>query len=465
MAIAKPVILIMNNTQFYKKLQEKIPHWQAHGWLDQPAAQEILSDARLDIKAVNNKTHRLSFVLGILGVILLGAGAISFFAANWQGMSKLLKLSLLFSSMISAYLASAWALSGPEPRHPAMGQAFLLLGVMLFGNNIMLIAQIYHIDSHYPNGVLLWAAGALMTAIIMRSEVVLVAAILLALLWSGMEIFDFRQVHWPWLIFWFLSAFFVVRQEFKLAAHIIILSLFCWLLLSFTSFTRYASIGFIVQIYLLIGITIFMLARTLKVWHSWTDFYESLSRYALIFALIFMYILSFPGLDLYPLLTHTRMDQISWLSINLALMVVTAGLLIGRIKKEPGSLPVYKWMGVLWLGVLFATLLVNVFTYQDKQGMTVIMVNLLLFTLVIWLIYSGLAEHKQFYVNAAFAIFIVTLISRYFDTFWTLLNHSLFFSIGGLVLIVGGYWLEKKRRLLNQRLHQQVQHSGEVSGE
>lgn len=447
----------MNNKQFYKKLQEKLPHWLDQGWLDQIAAEEILNDAHLDIKTAGKKSQRLSFVLGIMGGILLAAGAISFFAANWQGMSKLLKLSLLFSSMIAAYLASGWALSGTEPRHPAMGQAFLLLGVLLFGNNIMLIAQIYHIDSHYPNGVMLWAAGALMTAIVMRSEAVLIAATLLALLWSGMEIFAFRQIHWPWLIFWLFSVFFVTRQKFSLAAHVIILSLFCWLMFSFGSFTRYASNGFIVQIYLLIGITTFMLARTLKVWPCCPIFSENMSRYALIFAFIFMYILSFPGLDLYPLLSHTKMDQISWLSINLTLMVITVILFLVRLKREKRTLPVYKWLGILWLGILFATLLLNVFLYQDQQGVTVIMVNLLMFSLVIWLIYSGLVEHKQFYVNVAFGIFTITLVSRYFDTFWTLLDHSLFFTIGGLVLIFGGYWLEKKRRQLNERLHNTTQ--------
>ncbi|MDX2507610.1 MAG: DUF2157 domain-containing protein [Gammaproteobacteria bacterium] len=444
----------MNNKQFYKKLLEQIPYWQTQGWLDQQAAQSILQDAHTAI----HKSHKLSLILGVMGVLLLAAGAISFFAANWQGMSKLLKLGLLFSSMTGAYLACAYYLSEPFPgrqRHPELGQAFLLLGVILFGTNIMLIAQIYHIDSHYPNGVFFWAAGALMTAIIMRSETVMIAATLLALLWSGSEIFDFRQIHWPYLFFWFISVLFVIRQGFHLASHFIILSLFCWSLFSFTTFIRYASEGFIVQIYLLIGIAIFMLSRTLKAWQYWPGFAENMSRYALVFALIFIYVLSFPGLDLYPSLSHSTMDQVTWMLINLVLMILISVLLMGRLKRIHGPLLLYKLMGIIWLGILFATLLMNVFLYQDQQGITVIMVNLLLFSLVVWLIYTGLAEHKRFYVNSAFVIFTITLISRYFDTFWSLMNRSLFFITGGLILIIGGYWLEKKRRQLGKRLRQQ----------
>ena len=440
----------MNNKQFYKRLKEKIPDWQAQGWLEQAAAQSILEDVSREVNSMD-KSQRLTMVLGVMGVILLSAGAISFFAANWQGMSKLLKLTLLFSSMFSAYLAAAWALTGQEPRHPVMGQAFLLLGVLLFGNNIMLIAQIYHIESHYPNGVLLWALGGILVAIIMRSETVLIASSLLALLWTGMETFDFRQIHWPWLIVWFVCVFLAVKNTFHHASHFIILSLFLWLLFNFHGFTRYASEGFIVQIYLLIGTSLFMLSRTLKAWQVWPEFFENLSRYSLLFALIFMYVLSFPELELYPSLSHSKMDQLTWLTINLTLMVLTITLLISRLKQEKNGIPLYKWMGVIWLTILFVTLLFNVFSYQDKQGVTVIMVNLLLFSLVIWLIYTGLAEHKRFYVNAAFGIFIITLLSRYFDTFWSLLDRSLFFTMGGLILIIGGYWLEKKRRQLSLR--------------
>ena len=200
----------MNNKQFYKKLQEKLPQWQIQGWLDDVSAAAILNDAYSDANNANLKSHKISFILGLMGVMLRAVGAISFFAANWQGMSKLFKLSLLFSSMTGAYLAAAWALS--EQRYPALGQSFLLLGVLLFGNNIILIAQIYHIDSHYPNGILLWTVGALISTIIMRSEAVLIASSILALLWSGMEIFDFRLLHWPWLIFWSVGVFIAIRQ-------------------------------------------------------------------------------------------------------------------------------------------------------------------------------------------------------------------------------------------------------------
>lgn len=444
----------MNNKQFYKKLQEKLPHWKMQGWLDDVSAQSILNDAYSDAHNSSLKSHRISFILGIMGVMLLAVGAISFFAANWQGMSKLIKLSLLFSSMTVAYLASAWALS--DDKHPALGQAFLLLGVLLFGNNIMLIAQIYHIDTHYPNGILLWATGTLISAIIMKSELVLIAGILLSLLWTGMEIFDFSQIHWPWLLFWFAGLLLTIRQGFHIAAHFIIVSLFVWLLFSFNSFTRYASNGCLVQIYLLMGLSLFMLAGTIKNRQYTAYIVEYLSYYALAFSFIFLYVLSFPDLNLYTSLSHSNASeiikaQLTWMFIHLALMGLISMLIFSQLKRTQKPVPLYKWLALLWLLVLFISLLWNVYFYQEQQSITVIMINLLLFSLVIGLIYSGLVEHKRFYVNSAFVIFAVTLLSRYFDTFWSLMNRSLFFVVGGLLLIIGGYWLEKKRRQLNRQ--------------
>ena len=76
------------------------------------------------------------------------------------------------------------------------------------------------------------------------------------------------------------------------------------------------------------------------------------------------------------------------------------------------------------------------------------------------MIYFGLVEHNVFYVNSAFIIFTITLLSRYFDTFWRLMDRSLFFIVGGLLLIIGGYWLEKKRRQLSNDLYQELRQEG-----
>jgi uncharacterized membrane protein len=74
-----------------------------------------------------------------------------------------------------------------------LGDAISLLGTMFFGAGIWLVAQIYHIDEHYPNGFLIWALGALALAWILESiPHALLATVLLAI-WGGSEVFHFHD--------------------------------------------------------------------------------------------------------------------------------------------------------------------------------------------------------------------------------------------------------------------------------
>ena len=51
-------------------------------------------------------------------------------------------------------------------------------------------------------------------------------------------------------------------------------------------------------------------------------------------------------------------------------------------------------------------------------------------------------------VNRAFTGFSAWVLARYFDTFWSLMDRSLFFMAGGVLLLAGGGWLERRRRAL-----------------
>ena len=78
--------------------------------------------------------------------------------------------------------------------------------------------------------------------------------------------------------------------------------------------------------------------------------------------------------------------------------------------------------------------------------------NLLFFAGLAWLVYTGLHLNDRFLVNLAFVFFALVVLARYFDTFWTLMNRSFFFMAGGLLLMIGGYALERGRRKLTGQI-------------
>jgi uncharacterized membrane protein len=125
-------------------------------------------------------------------------GVISFFAFNWQYMTKWLKLLVVFSSFICAHVAALWY--GRIPKHKAIAEFLHLLGTFLFGAGIILIAQIYHIEEHAPNGVFLWSLGALLMAYVLQSTPQMLLYGILTMVWQGMELSFRTQQYWVILL-------------------------------------------------------------------------------------------------------------------------------------------------------------------------------------------------------------------------------------------------------------------------
>ncbi|MFA5206851.1 MAG: DUF2157 domain-containing protein [Lentisphaeria bacterium] len=131
-------------------------------------------------------------LFGGFGAVLLGLGVILLFAYNWHAIPKAGKLTLVFGALAAAH-AGGLRLFLNSPRFKAVGEALCLLGSMLFGAGIWLVAQIYHISEHYPNAFIWWAAGALALAWAMPSiPQALLAAVLLAA-WAGCEGIQFSS--------------------------------------------------------------------------------------------------------------------------------------------------------------------------------------------------------------------------------------------------------------------------------
>jgi uncharacterized membrane protein len=87
---------------------------------------------------------------------------------------------------------------GRKPLQRTIAEFLHLIGTMLFGAGIMLIAQIYHIDEHFPNGILLWSLGALAMAYVLDSTPQLLLCAALFVVWQVIErSYDVSQ---PWVV-------------------------------------------------------------------------------------------------------------------------------------------------------------------------------------------------------------------------------------------------------------------------
>jgi len=205
---------------YRKKLERDLDHWRDKGWVDGDGVRAILKD--VDSRGIG---LGLAPILGILAAILLSFAAMTFVAANWQEMSKLARLALLFIALGGSN-ASAWAFK--ERNMPFFSEAAILLGTGIFGASIMLIAQMYHMEGNPPDAVLLWAVGSLLATILLNSRATLALSIILFTLWSVWQGEINREIHWPYLIVWAGMLYITLRRNWRPALHMLAVAFIVW---------------------------------------------------------------------------------------------------------------------------------------------------------------------------------------------------------------------------------------------
>jgi len=110
----------------------------------------------------------LLFAIYVIGAALVGAGFISFVAAHWDKITPVYKIVLIVSVMLACHISGyyLWKISATSPR---LGHALIVLGTLIFGANIGLLAQIFHIKADFYNGLFGWAVGAVVMAYALES--------------------------------------------------------------------------------------------------------------------------------------------------------------------------------------------------------------------------------------------------------------------------------------------------------
>lgn len=416
---------------------------QKHAILDHVASQ------------ASGGSRYLTLAFALMGVLLLGTGVITFFAANWRELSKLAKLIILFGAMWLAYGGSLYF----RCHAPKLAEALVLLGVILFGANIHLIAQIYHIDAHYPNGVLMWAVGALLAAYLLDSQPAMVAALLLGLLWSGMENWGFdRRIHWPFFVLWIACLPWIFKQQWRAAWHAaLVVLIFSCANTFFLGFDRSNQALHAAQFFFLCFVGLFVVGLLFATFDRLRGFAGITQRYAATGALLAFFSLTFPYV--YTARAWRYAEEAvaiqpsvpaAWLVATIVAAVLLLALAFWHRTRSATRPRFFDWgVGVIVLTIaliLFELFNFELFNKGQAGGTIALLFNLLFFAGLVWLVYAGIHLNDRFLVNLAFIFFAFVVLARYFDTFWTLMNRSFFFMAGGLLLLIGGYALERGRR-------------------
>jgi len=135
-----------------------------------------------------------------IGAVLIGAGIFSFIASNWQYMDKPLKIGIILLSMFASY-SLGWYLKEKAGLEKT-GDALILLGAIIYGGGIFLVAQMFNIRANWPDGFILWMIGTVALAFAVESYPLFYLAIplgLIAVIGQPFAIFDSFE-HDPFLL-------------------------------------------------------------------------------------------------------------------------------------------------------------------------------------------------------------------------------------------------------------------------
>ena len=446
---------------YLNRLRKELPDWIEQGWVTPAGETAIIGEA--EARAAQG-IRVIPMALAVIGALTLGAGVILFFAANWDEMPKIVKLIVLFGSMWIAYAIAGVGLSRSARASGVIAHAMLLLGVILFGANIHLIAQIYHIDAHYPNGVLMWSLGALVLVWAVPSQPAAVAGLALATLWSGMEIVDFNQrIHWPFLIVWALFLPPALYRGWKWVAGgaVIALGVWCFVVLMNWGYNLKGQHLYLLQIFVLLAAAIHLAGAAMLDHPRLAPLSASVRRPALAGALLAALGFLSVGIHGLPSWMWGNYSDVGygWVRSGAATNGQTAfifafgaavfGLVLyGYRKAVAGAKSWRNTAGLTLAGVAVLLMLITPFQpgrYGDVVFMYVA-INGTVFAALIWLIAHGYRTADRFQVYCGFIFFGIELVTVYFISYWPLMSRSLLIMTGGAVLVGGVYILERQRR-------------------
>ncbi|MEM6840120.1 MAG: DUF2157 domain-containing protein [Cyanobacteria bacterium P01_C01_bin.120] len=155
----------MASDEFRRELQREAQQWRSSELISEEQFQALAEKYDFATIATAARDRFIMILLG-LGSILIGIGAITFVAANWQALSQTLKAGLLFIAMLICDLSGFGLINrvGPSDRWRRLGQALLLLGALLLGANLALMGQIVHTSGTRYELCAAWALGVLAMA-------------------------------------------------------------------------------------------------------------------------------------------------------------------------------------------------------------------------------------------------------------------------------------------------------------
>ena len=397
--------------------QDQINQWLLEGTISQEQAQKMISDVTQ--KSEDERSNKFVVAISTIGSILLGIGAIFFIASNWDGIPDFFKIIILAGSTFGAYYLG-YLFKYDKQNLPRVGASLFFLGALLFGASIFLIAQMYNVNANNHTLILIWLIGVLPLVYAFGSESIAALSALLFLTWIGL--FIFRNGDVGEYVFFSLPVIYLSSG----------------LLLFGIGGLHYFAPAFqkIARMFRISGIKVAMLSLFLLTFEFFSKHHTESYYYG--------------SSKMIENMTSQLTAGVVLFSV-IAIIALVINLFFNPSHSETSPLENGTALGLIVFTLLF-------FFFPSSSVIYTIIYSLIFALLTLLFIYIGYKKADIKLVNMGTFWLSLFIIARYFDFFWDLMDRSLFFIIGGLILVLGGIALEKKRRQIKtQFISPQIQ--------
>lgn len=413
-----------------RDLARETRSWVEDGVIDQSQGEAICGRYGIDYHHPDQSSFGHA-VLVVLGYLFIGLSLLTLIGANWDEIPRWLRTAGLVLLVLVVNLRG-WFNFRAGNQSAATGWFFL--GALFYGSAIMLIAQIYHLGEHFPDGILWWALGVLPIALLTGSGLLTLLMLALAYVWFYVESgLDFFPAAFP--LFLIASGWYLWRQGtggLIFMATVAGVGLFAeyglsWLLEPGSGFDFGAeNVVLSVGLFLVLqGFAQWLMSRPSP---QAGDYGVLLQAWVLRFFLFTLLVFSFAE----P--WEEMLEPVGWAmpeaAIALAVACSVAAMLLTRLAKAD------CW-SVRLAVLLYLGLLAALFVLANKRyGLHLQVVdNLILIGFGVWLIVRGIQEQVSHWFYLGLSAILLTGLLRYIDLVGDYVGAAILFAVFAAILL------------------------------
>lgn len=419
---------------FKKDLAREVSDWVDDGLIGRDQGEAILS--RYGTRLADGRGSAFGYyVLTALAGLFAGLALILILSHNWDEMPRMGRMLGLIGMTLLINLIGGYQLLRGQQR---AGVLWLFFGAISYGASIMLIAQIYHLGEHYPDGIFWWALGVLPLLFVTRSRLMALQVLALATLWMYTESdTGFFPVSYPLFALACLWLVWTSRRS-ALLFLAALAGLVVWLnlLAAWGAGGWYRYDAFADQVPLTVALGLVMTGAAWWLMRHGDplkrDYGQLLHLYLLRGAILTLLILSYSGFWRSLL----RGDYLLGIFNPLLLALATlAGFALARPSGRNASAP------LLANGAFFTLAALCVQQKWLAPAELALATNLLLVITGIWLIRRGVDDAVSHFFYTGIGVLLVTALMRYFDLIGDYIGGALLFALAaGILFGAARYW-------------------------